>query len=801
MAGRGTQTTGTEPSSRADFLATLDSIIRASGSRGILLADLLCEYERLTGVPQANVKRDFTPETFVVFLETELGIVYEPTGADQFLLKLTRAHQSAAPSVHQQTASQPCAGAPIPRFRPQDGLSEVKYSAVYISQAYGIDEFYVQLRGRETSLRLEQLMNDLECVYEGGLSKAFALSDVWEGMPCAAPYVYKEGGSDWHRAVITSVSCEPHLCHVFYVDYGTQGTVARSSIRALKSEFFDLPTQAIRASLACLKPVAPSGWTAQSKAFFMDLVDGDKIYMCKLVGPHQADKFNVAICDTSRKPEVFLQDLVVKAGHAQPLYTEESNFAALKIPPQLALPVQNGSGAGGEAPTNVRPTFGRGRAPPLARVAALVDCTVKTGAFPPRTTSAMVMRPAHFRSSDQDSNVRQQANSSALVSSAGPNEKRLTVISPPPPATRPAQSEASSSGPAVRAEREELERRMTALPFGRSVAPEETASAVPAAGWSAVPSASLQRPGQPATHPTARFNGPFHQQRALGGAAVVGWAQFGFQPLSPVHHLPVPAARTPPHSCPAVPLGVTPPVAAYPAAPQSSGPGSATTTHVSSIGGAAGPAVVQQQEDVMCALQEALDDEPCLARPVMVAHLSTGHRLRMLNHDEVLYISADEVCELLYWPHGQLQRELVARDSDFPRLLTLKREEHGQLFERMAPFDVPGLHAYTPELDFVRLEDVPVVLNVFGSGVALRPVKEEVSRVLASFDPRAPYWSRPAEGEADVQEQLVNLRARRKQLQMEIYQGCFVDGLVDELTRVEQTIAALERRVGTTDKN
>lgn len=203
----------------------------------------------------------------------------------------------------------------------------------------------------------------------------------------------------------------------------------------------------------------------------------------------------------------------------------------------------------------------------------------------------------------------------------------------------------------------------------------------------------------------------------------------------------------------------------------------------------------------MCALEEALDDEPCLVRPVMVAHLSTGHRLRVLNHNEVPYISADEVCELLYWPHGRLQRELIARDSDFPRLQTLRREDHRQLFDRMAPFDVPGLHVHTPELDFVRLEDVPVVLNVFGSGVALRPVKEEVSRVLASFDPRAPYWGRPGEDEADVQEQLVNLRARRKQLQMDIYQGCYLDGMVDELTQVERTIAALERRVGTTDKN
>lgn len=205
----------------------------------------------------------------------------------------------------------------------------------------------------------------------------------------------------------------------------------------------------------------------------------------------------------------------------------------------------------------------------------------------------------------------------------------------------------------------------------------------------------------------------------------------------------------------------------------------------------------------MCALQEALDKQPYLLQPVKVEPLSTGHLLQVLNHNDTAYISADQLCDLMYWRHGRLQQELIARDSDFPRLQTFRREENGRLFDLMASFSVPGLHAHTLELDFVRLEDVPVVLNVFGRGVALRPVKEEVSRVLASFDSRAPYWGRcgrSEDDEAEVEEQLVNLRARRKQLQMDIYQGGFLNGMVDELTRVEATIAALERRVGT-DKN
>lgn len=246
MAGRDTQS-GMEPLSCADMLETLSSIIRSSGTQGILLHDLLCECERLTGTPQANVKQYFTPKSFVGFLETEIGISYEHLGSDSFRLFWTRAQQPAPPCVapplaasvlEVSSASPPCTSAPTVRFRQQEGLSEDYYAAVYVSHVYSVGDFYVQLRGDDTSLRLEKLMIDLKIVYEGGTSKAFTIEEIVEGMPCAAQFTYADGSFDWYRAVITSLNCEPHLCCVLCIDYGTPGTVARTRLRRLKSEFF-----------------------------------------------------------------------------------------------------------------------------------------------------------------------------------------------------------------------------------------------------------------------------------------------------------------------------------------------------------------------------------------------------------------------------------------------------------------------------------------------------------------------------------------------------------------------------------
>lgn len=73
----------------------------------------------------------------------------------------------------------------------------------------------------------------------------------------AAPLVRSDGSWDWHLAMVTSLSCTPHL---------------RRVLRGHHGPAFELPAQAIGASLAYVEPVATSGCTAVAKDFFLQLV-------------------------------------------------------------------------------------------------------------------------------------------------------------------------------------------------------------------------------------------------------------------------------------------------------------------------------------------------------------------------------------------------------------------------------------------------------------------------------------------------------------------------------------------------
>lgn len=291
------------------------------------------------------------------------------------------------------SASQPGNSAQTARFRQQEGLSEDRYAPVYVSHVYSPGDFFLNLRGSQTSLKLEQLMYDLEHVYEGRAFEGTTIGELAEGLPCAAPFTYADGHCDWHRAVVTSLNCETNMCRVFYVDYGTRGTVARTRLRALEPQFFELPTQAIRATLAGVGPAAPPFWTAESTAFFQQLVGDDKVFMCKLVGQQGVDKFSVLLCDVTPTSDVFVHELLLEEGHAVPLENTEGRLGASSVLPQPAFPVRSGICAAAEPPMKVRSNFGRGRAPPPA-TAAPVNCVRKTFAIPDERTCRRLQPPS-----------------------------------------------------------------------------------------------------------------------------------------------------------------------------------------------------------------------------------------------------------------------------------------------------------------------------------------------------------------------------------------------------------------------
>lgn len=147
---------------------------RASDSRGLSLDELLQAYQESTGVPLTPSDHGFTRQAFVIFLTGQLPVTFEPLGRGQFVLKWTgpeptratpdRAGSSTAASFSPHVATVPRPLAIQGPFTVQEGLSEEEYCPVYVSQVFSIHRFYVQLKGTETSVRLESLMNELEKV-------------------------------------------------------------------------------------------------------------------------------------------------------------------------------------------------------------------------------------------------------------------------------------------------------------------------------------------------------------------------------------------------------------------------------------------------------------------------------------------------------------------------------------------------------------------------------------------------------------------------------------------------------------
>lgn len=118
MAGCDPQS-GMEPSSCADMLETLSSIVRSTPG------PLLHHLPPGRG-PTGQCEAVLYTQSLVGLLETERGVSYEPVGSDSFRLFWTRARQPAQPRVappHASSASQPCNSAPATaRFQQQEVL-------------------------------------------------------------------------------------------------------------------------------------------------------------------------------------------------------------------------------------------------------------------------------------------------------------------------------------------------------------------------------------------------------------------------------------------------------------------------------------------------------------------------------------------------------------------------------------------------------------------------------------------------------------------------------------------------------
>ncbi|XP_068054207.1 tudor domain-containing protein 1 isoform X2 [Anomalospiza imberbis] len=130
----------------------------------------------------------------------------------------------------------------------------------------------------------------------------------------------------WYRAAVTAYASEDTVL-VDYMDYGNSDSLPLTRLRPIIPSLMDLPAQAIRCSLAGVKP--PLGaWTSEGISYMKKLVK-DKVLTVKVVDK-ESSKSKVELTDASGTPVINVSSLLVEGG-----------FAAEEL--SMALPAARGT--------------------------------------------------------------------------------------------------------------------------------------------------------------------------------------------------------------------------------------------------------------------------------------------------------------------------------------------------------------------------------------------------------------------------------------------------------------------------
>lgn len=201
------------------------------------------------------------------------------------------------------------------KYRPQPlpapSANGEDYIELYVSNVLSPDMFWIQLRGRKTTLALEDLMDELEAVYSSkSLPKEYYMTPqlAQKGMLCAV--IFPED-CFWHRGYILGL--KDQLYQVYYVDYGNTCLVSIDQMRLLKSKFLKLPAQAIQARLGHIKPIN-GVWKSNATQRMLALAREKP-----LVGLVVAEKdrvLSLCLTDTSREEDIHFNDMFVDEGYA-----------------------------------------------------------------------------------------------------------------------------------------------------------------------------------------------------------------------------------------------------------------------------------------------------------------------------------------------------------------------------------------------------------------------------------------------------------------------------------------------------
>ncbi|XP_072416188.1 tudor domain-containing protein 5-like [Chiloscyllium punctatum] len=229
----------------------------------------------------------------------------------------------------------------IPPDAIQDGnlyklpqLEENSFVCVFVESVTSPSQFYIRLYGDFTSMMLEDLMIEMRrCYSYEEVSERYMMPDsfIQPGQVCC---VRNPDDVWWYRVIIHRVLDEK-LVEVYYVDFGDVSPVERSRLRFLKCCHSKLPAQGIPSTLMWLQPTEDD-WSIAAKNQFLRFCG--KQPLVALTYGYVEDVLHLFLCDTSTDEDIYINDVLKKAGHAMPCLSnnaskgfEDFNPAALYL--------------------------------------------------------------------------------------------------------------------------------------------------------------------------------------------------------------------------------------------------------------------------------------------------------------------------------------------------------------------------------------------------------------------------------------------------------------------------------------
>ncbi|KAM6265892.1 tudor domain-containing protein 1 [Porphyrio hochstetteri] len=120
------------------------------------------------------------------------------------------------------------------------------------------------------------------------------------------------GDNLWYRAAVTAYVSEDTVL-VSYVDYGNFEALPLTRLHPMIPRLMDIPAQAIRCTLAGVKPPEET-WTSKAISFMKQLVE-DKVLIVKVVDKEDC-KCVVELVDASVTPAIDLSSHLIEKGYA-----------------------------------------------------------------------------------------------------------------------------------------------------------------------------------------------------------------------------------------------------------------------------------------------------------------------------------------------------------------------------------------------------------------------------------------------------------------------------------------------------